>query len=260
MINLGTFNVRLDTFIDGKHRFQHRERDIVRQFSQSLPDIMGLQEVTPSMLAFFKKALPNYTFIGNGRNKNFTGESSPIAFQTEAFTLLAFDTFWLSPKPFKPGSRYFFQSPYPRICTWGKFYHKQSNQVFRFYNTHLDHISPLARKKALEQILTTVQNHQVKEKLPLFLVGDFNFVSYKKEYALINRSSLALQNLVMDLAYTYHGFSKKTKGRAIDYIFTNLKKTSFPVTLWEKSPEGNFLSDHRGIVVSWNTNQEEELL
>lgn len=252
MITLGTFNIRVDTAIDGLHRFNRRKDAIVSQFSQEHPSIMGLQEVNNSMLYVLKESLPQYEWIGCGRNKDFSGEHNPIAYLKDELTLCSSETFWLSPKPALPGSRYFLQSPYPRICTWAKFRHPKSGRVFRFYNTHLDHISSYARKKGILQILQAISHHQKQEGLPFFLVGDFNLKPYKKEYKLFKSSPILLKNIVTDLSYTYHGFRKNRGSSAIDYIFTNIEKQSFPLAIWEKSPKGDFLSDHLGLIVSWD--------
>ncbi len=250
MITLGTFNMRVDTKIDGARRFDNRKPLMIAQFLDQLPTLMGLQEITPPMAAYLKENLPQYALIGSSRNKDFSGEKSPIVYLKSTLSLHRYDTFWLSPTPTIPGSRYFWQSPYPRICTWAVFYHKASQKRFRFYNTHLDHISPYARKKAIKQIIQTIIAHQAEETLPLFVVGDFNFTPRKKEYALFGSPYLPLQNLVKGFDYTYHGFQKRGLS-SIDYIFTNIEKKAFPLSLWEKSPQGDFLSDHRGLIVAW---------
>lgn len=250
MITLGTFNLRVDTKIDGARRFTHRKAAIVEQFIEQAPTIMGLQEVSPLMLAGLTQALPGYTWVGDGRNKNRLGEHNPIAFKKDQVNLIAHETFWLSPTPRVAGSRYIWQSPYPRICTWAIFCHKATQKRFRFYNTHLDHLSAYARKKAVGQIISTISAHQREESLPLFLVGDFNFTPRHKEYALLTGAQLPLQNLAGGVNYTYHGFHKRGIS-AIDYILTNIEKTPFSLDLWEKSPQGTFLSDHRGLVIAW---------
>ncbi|NLB90086.1 MAG: endonuclease/exonuclease/phosphatase family protein [Clostridiales bacterium] len=252
MITLGTFNLRVDQKIDGRKSFSHRKQSIVEKFSSELPVVMGLQEVNDNMMAYLKTALPQYAFLGSGRNKDRTGEHSPIVYLKEELSLEDFDTFWLSPKPDQPGSRYLWQSPYPRICTWATFYHPKSQTRFRIYNTHFDHLSPYARRKSLFQILSFILAHQKTDPLPFFFLGDLNYNPLKTKYGSLFLSALSLQNVAKELTYTFHGFRKKKGIRTVDYIFTNIKKASFPLDLWEKSPEGDFLSDHRGLVIAWN--------
>ena len=65
----------------------------------------------------------------------------------------------LSQTPYVPGSRYKEQSSCPRTATEAVFEDIKSGRVFRFINTHLDHIGAQAREKGLIQILNQLNRN-----------------------------------------------------------------------------------------------------
>lgn len=251
MITLGTFNMRFDTPMDGANRFSNRKALIIQQFLKDRPTIIGLQEVTGPMLAALKEALPQYEFIGHGREKDFKGEHCAIAYVRDELQLHATDTFWLSPTPKTPASRYPDQSDCPRVCTWGRFYHPKTKRLFTFYNTHLDHIGAPAREKGLGQVLTFVEEELKSWPIPFFIVGDFNFTPKNGEYALIENSPLKIRDISTGPAFTFHGFGQTKNAEKIDYILTSVADGPFPLTYWEKDEQGRFLSDHIGLMTQW---------
>ncbi len=251
MITLGTFNMGAATPEDGPNAFNTRKSTIISQFLKERPTIMGLQEVTASMLDCLKSALPQYTFIGHGREKDYQGEGCPIAYLKDELELHALDTFWLSPSPRVAGSRYPGQSNYPRICTWGRFYHQTSKTLFAFYNTHLDHINSPARAKGLEQVMGFIKEELNRWPSPFFWVGDFNFSPSCPEYTLVANNSLKIKDISTSPSFTYHGFGEMERKQKIDYIFTNVNDQPFPLKTWYKSPDEVFYSDHVALVVDW---------
>ena len=101
-------------------------------------DIFGAQEVFHSQLQGMLAALPGYDYVGVGRDDGAAGgEYSAIFYKRGRFRLLDSGHFWLSEDPSKPGKGW--DAKYVRICTWGRFYDRQSRQRFWFFTTHTDH-------------------------------------------------------------------------------------------------------------------------
>lgn len=105
-----TFNIRCDFGQDGANNFIYRRPLILEKIRQEKPDIIGFQEVLPHVAAWLKENLTEYYIAGCGREKDLTGEAMIIAYRKERFQSVSLETFWLSPTPYVPGSRYPVQS------------------------------------------------------------------------------------------------------------------------------------------------------
>ena len=82
-------------------------------------DIFGTQEVLHNQLEDMLAALPDYDYIGVGRNDGKTsGEYAAIFYKTDRVKCLSSGHFWLSETPEVVGSKGW-DAKYPRICTWG---------------------------------------------------------------------------------------------------------------------------------------------
>ena len=244
---IGTFNMRMATPFDGKNAFSKRKKSIFQKIRTEKPVVLGLQEITDRMLADLIEALPEYAFVGAGREEDYSGEHCTIAFLKEEIELHALNTFWLSPTPFIPGSRYLEQSECPRICTFGRFYHHKSKRLFHFYNSHLDHLEKNARKEGLKQVCKSLIEEKSNWPIPFVLVGDFNFTPKDSEYQILKTLPFPFISLTENLPYTYQGFGNTQKYTTIDYIITDFIKKPVPLHFWEKGENGQYLSDHIGI-------------
>ena len=83
-------------------------------------DIFGSQEVLDGQLHDMLAQLPDYAYIGVGRDDGKAkGEYSPIFYKKERFRLLDEGHFWLSEVTDRPNKGW--DAALPRICTWGHF-------------------------------------------------------------------------------------------------------------------------------------------
>ena len=248
-VRLVTFNIRYDTADDGDNRYRCREASIVRKIRAEMPDLIGFQEMTETMMTSLDGALPEYLIVGCGREAGYGGERTAIACRKETVQLLALDVFWLSPEPDVPGSRYAGQSACPRNCTCAKVYHMPSQTAFRLYNTHLDHRSDQARVRGLAALRARIQTDQAAKLLPLFVTGDFNLEPDEEAYAAIP----PLEDLTVLVPGTYHGFGTLKTPKKIDYILRSPTATpgTFACETWHAGEEGRLLSDHDAIILTW---------
>eukprot|EP01126_Amoeba_proteus_P040758 TRINITY_DN4365_c0_g1_i2.p1 TRINITY_DN4365_c0_g1~~TRINITY_DN4365_c0_g1_i2.p1 ORF type:complete len:170 (-),score=39.92 TRINITY_DN4365_c0_g1_i2:169-678(-) len=113
------------------------------------PHLVGLQEVLHNQLEDLKMLFPDYQFFGKARDDGQTcGEYSPILVDSRRFHVLRSGTFWLSPTPHVPSRGW--DAACLRICTWvhmNDLWSTNPEKVVAFYNTHLDHVSEVARLK-----------------------------------------------------------------------------------------------------------------
>ena len=100
-------------------------------------DIFGSQEVLDGQLHDMLAQLPDYAYIGVGRDDGKAkGEYSPIFYKKERFRLLDEGHFWLSEVTGRPNKGW--DAALPRICTWGHFLDRQTRRRFWFFNLHMD--------------------------------------------------------------------------------------------------------------------------
>ena len=154
-----TFNIRCDYGQDGLNEFANRKELILRKINQEKPDIIGFQEVLPH--------------VGCGRGANLRDEQMSIAYRRDRINLISMETWWLSQTPDVPGSRYEEQSSCPRTATEAVFEDIKNDKVFRFINTHLDHIGAQAREKGLTQIINQLKQEHFWKDIPVILCGNY---------------------------------------------------------------------------------------
>lgn len=186
------------------------------------------------------------------------GEQMTVAVEKTRFQMISMETYWMSPDPHVPGSRYEEQSMCPRTCTELILQEETEKKVFRLINTHLDHIGAEARKLGLEQIVNKIKTEKFLPDLPVILAGDFNVEPDGKELDVLKQE--ACQNLADGIGITYHGFGGSEPEQSIDYIylFPNGRKDEFSLKKLEKWEEkmGNvWLSDHYpvSVLLEWKS-------
>ena len=237
-----TFNIRLDWDGDGENRFEFRKPLILRTLEEERPDIVCFQEVLPHMFARLRESLRDYDVIGCGRGPELDGESVAIAFLRERWSLIGMDTYWLSPTPRVPGSRYPEQSDCPRVCTEALFNALGTPRVLRVVNTHLDHRGTRARALGLAQMLQHIDAAELFPDAPVVLAGDFNAEPDSPELRAFDDFP-GYVNATEGIGITYHGYMN-APGERIDYIFLRGGIVSKGAQRWEHTDGPVFLSDH----------------
>ena len=237
-----TFNLRVRTRHDGENIFDAREPRILEVIRAESPDLIGFQEANAPIVSDLRQSLSEYTLLGCGRTKDYTGERPLLAFRTDTFELISFESFWLSTTPNVPGSTYGMdQSNCPRVTFAALLKHHDSETPFWFYNTHYDHQGVQSRCHSTSQLL----RHISQKAHPFVLTGDFNATPESAEIqALITCPYLPITDASATLGGTFHGFGQYTPSK-IDYIFTNLPCDPSESYVWEDVPvNGVYLSDH----------------
>lgn len=260
-----TFNLRMENPDDGPHRFTARRETIISRILAEKPDILGFQEALPAMYDYLRENLPQYTFVGHGRDERYLDEANPIAFRSGRFALKSYATRWLSTTPEVPGSRFGEdQSICPRVYVTAELYDRQTGEVFRVVNTHLDHEGAVARKRGLELIL-----RETPVDLPTVVMGDFNCPPGDEALRplkgrMVDQSS--------EIPLTFHAFQGyyNWKTDKIDYIFTTEQFVQARCGIWENGPDGVCLSDHypvcfeggiqRKVPIVWEHNGDDTIL
>ncbi|MEX2396513.1 MAG: hypothetical protein WD491_05775, partial [Balneolales bacterium] len=105
-VTVMSYNIRMNTESDGINAWPHRKDHVAEMIgSKYLPGVAGLQEVLKGQLDDLQERLPEYAWVGQGRDDGKeAGEFSPIFYNTNKFEVIEDQTFWLSETPEVPGS------------------------------------------------------------------------------------------------------------------------------------------------------------
>lgn len=166
-----TYNVRLDLKSDGVNAWDNRKDFFTAQIDFYEPDVFGVQEARPNQVKDIVKALPQYGFLGVGRDGNDTGEASDIFYKKDRFAVKRSGTFWLSETPDIVSKGW--DAAYNRICTYALLLDKKNKKQFWYFNTHLDNEGVMARRKGMALILEKMKEFNASN-LPVILTGDLN--------------------------------------------------------------------------------------
>lgn len=247
-IKIVSFNLRSQYTGDGINAFIHRAGMIYDKIKKEAPDIVAFQEVIEPHYDVLPKLMPDYTFLGQFRNADYTGEGVFTAIRTADWMPIFYDVFWISPTPHVPASRFEDQSHCPRICVVTGLRHKTSGKLIRVCNIHLDHIGETARVKGIRCVLGKIAEYERELPMPTVLLGDFNAEpgSETIEYCS-NFADFPLTELNADCGGTFHDFGRELDNMMhIDYIYADRATAQHPYTVakWTDESNGIYLSDH----------------
>ena len=185
-------------------------------------DIWGTQEGKNGQLQDLLHVLPEYSYIGIGRDDGKTvGEYSAVFYKKEKFALLKSGNFWLSTITDRPNKGW--DAVLPRICTWGLFKEKKTGKTFYFYNLHMDHIGKVARSESAKLILSRIKEAGVK--IPVILTGDFNADQNSDSYKVLETSGIlydayGLAKIKLANAASFNDYGQRLEiNERIDHIF-----------------------------------------
>jgi len=223
---VGSYNIRYkngDDRING-NGWEQRCPVISSQINFEHPDIFGTQEVLEEQLGDLLGTLPDYEYIGVGREDGIHGgEHEAIFYDKKRLRLLDHGDFWLSETPDKPGLGW--DAACTRICTWGKFKDRVTHRKFYFFNLHMDHVGVVARREAAKLVVERIG--QIAGTKPVVLTGDFNVDQNDEIYAIFTSSPL-FKDCYTSARYcfaengTYNAYDPDLKTEShIDHIFVS---------------------------------------
>ncbi len=251
-IKVISFNIRFDNPNDAPNNWQNRLPLVESYLKAEMPDIIGVQEALYHQNEDLLKALPAYAYLGTGRDDGEKGgEFSPLFYHTDRFELLDHAQFWLSETPHIAGS-IGWEAILPRVVSWAKLRHLDSDGELFVFNTHFSHVSDLARCKSMEFLSVMIK--EIAEDSPVIVTGDFNIHMNSGLYvdmANLFKAVNDLQNTFVALADTtntehgtFNGFSDQKNTAVIDYIFVDDSFRVKSYSIDKIKANGLFISDH----------------
>lgn len=250
-----TFNLRYAS--DTPPNDWPTRRPVVKDaIEASDPDIIGTQEGVWRQLRDLAEDLPDYEWIGEGREGGSRGEFMAIYFKRERFEPVAYGHLWLSDTPTIIASKSW-GNTLPRMVTWIHFREKKTGREFMHWNTHFDHQSEPARQKSAEFLIGEIR--RVPGNLPVVVTGDFN----QGQGSTVHQTLLAPTEAMINLADAWDNAAKRVgtqvgtwngwKGgdgtdRRIDWILTSPEwKSKSAEVIMHKDGE-QWPSDHFPVI------------
>lgn len=252
-VNVMSYNIRLDTEADGVNQWKNRTHEVVALIKKYNPDLLGVQEALHNQMIDLQGNLPDYAFVGVGRDDGKEkGEYSAIFYKKDKFEVLSQNTFWLSENPDVPGSKSW-DAAITRVVTWALLKDKSTGKSFTYFNSHFDHIGKEARAKSAALIKKYIAG-STHNNLPIVVSGDFNSEPSEPPYqeiTLKDNFPLFDSRPAKDTTGTFCGFEVgKIPCRTIDYVFhsNHWKAKKYRVI---KDQDGKYYpSDHLPVMAT----------
>jgi endonuclease/exonuclease/phosphatase family metal-dependent hydrolase len=261
-VSVMSYNIRLDTEADGINQWKNRSEKVVSLIKKYNPDLLGVQEALHNQMMDLQKGLPDYAFIGGGRDDGKEkGEYSAIFYKKDKFEVIKEKTLWLSETPEVPGSKSW-DAAITRVVTFAVLKDKASGKSFIYANTHFDHIGKEARKNSASLIKTFLREfiaeaslEKTKKEIPVLVSGDFNSEPTDEPYlTMINGKDLALSDArpATNLTGTFCGFEvDKIVCRTIDYVFHSVQWTASGYKVIQDYDGKYYPSDHLPVMATF---------
>lgn len=225
-----------------------------QQINNYMPDVLGVQEMNSDWVKRMEELLPQYSYYGvkrGGDSSEKTSEMSGIFYLKDKFTLLDSGTFWISDTPEKES--HFEGAGCNRVCSYVILENKETKVRFAHFNTHLDNVSEDAQNLGGELIAARAQ--AISEKygdIPVVVTGDFN--QYSDSPACVTLEQNGYMNVGKsfgkDDSLTYNAWTRDTKGKPIDFIFTNSRFTAKDYSVINYDGARSNTSDHYMITAT----------
>lgn len=190
-LTVGSYNIRYKNRGDSVrgNGWQDRCASICNQIIWERPDIFGAQEVLHSQMKDMEKGLPDYRWIGVGRDDGKeAGEYAAIFYNPQRLELLEKGHFWLNETPETPALGW--DAACIRICTWGRFRDTRTGQAVFFLNLHMDHVGKKARSESAKLVMQRINQMTNGGQQMAVLTGDFNVSQTDELYTLFTESGV----------------------------------------------------------------------
>ncbi|MGC9329302.1 MAG: endonuclease/exonuclease/phosphatase family protein, partial [Candidatus Hinthialibacter sp.] len=260
-VRVMTFNIRYNNPGDGVNAWPNRKDHVAEMIQRYDVDLVGLQEVLKEQLDDLVERLPEYGWIGVGRDDGKeAGEYCPIFYRKDRFRPAGNGTFWLSETPDEPG-KMGWDAACNRIVTWGRFRERDSGIYLLHYNTHFDHRGGQARQESAKLLWRKISEND--QKLLTVVTGDFNARETSLPYKILTGQEPAGETAsdLQDARYVskseHEGPTSTTTNwvedrgpeSKIDYIFVRNDVEVAKHQVLTDRFDGRFPSDHLPVLI-----------
>ncbi|MFV0346549.1 MAG: endonuclease/exonuclease/phosphatase family protein [Bacteroidales bacterium] len=255
--NIMSYNIRYNEPNDGVNAWDNRKSEVVDILNFYQPMIFGLQEVLLDQLQYIDNELPDYDWLGVGRDDgNVKGEFVPIFYNKNFFDMEEDGHFWLSQTPDKPGLGW--DAACNRVCTWAKLKIKYYDKYIYFFNIHIDHKGKQAQENAVSLLINKINEINPKGEATI-ITGDFNITPISRPIQFLSRYYYDATTVSKTTPFGPRGtfvgfdpdkFEENLKAERIDYIFMSKFLKPSRVGVLTNSSSRRYPSDHLPVLTT----------
>lgn len=252
-IKVMSYNIRLSSGTieaDSIYHWEHRKQASLELMHQEQPTVFGLQEACPDQMDYMVENLPEYGYIGVGRDDGKRkGEFMSIFYKKDEVELIDGGTFWLSETPDQVTKGW--DAACFRTCTWTILKKKDTGKKFVYLNTHLDHKGQKARKESIKLIVAKAEE-LTGGKLPVFITADFNSPTTNEIFKPMQDAMLdaRVEAPTTDERGTLNCWGTTPPGVVIDHIFFRGAEAQKFEVLRDKDYGAPYVSDHYPVMLT----------
>ncbi|GIN73255.1 endonuclease [Bacillus sp. J14TS2] len=259
-LSVMSYNLRNNSDVP-PNSWEERRGLIQALIQQEKPDIIGTQEGLYPQVKDMEALLPEYNWVGLGRDGGSHGEFMTVYYRKDRFDIMEFDHFWLSDTPEQIGSTAW-GSACTRMATWVRLFDNETKQTFYHVNTHLDHRSEEARVNGAKLIISKTE--AFKSNLPIILTGDFNTIAESEthqtfiEEGQYSDTWFDAKERINDHLGTFNNFKDSSGGKGrIDWILHKGDIATLSVQIVDDQIDGRFPSDHFPLIANLQLDKSE---
>ena len=252
-IKVMSYNIRLSSGTieaDSIYHWQHRKEASLNLMHEENPTVFGLQEACPDQMDYMVENLPEYGYIGVGRDDGKRkGEFMSIFYKKEEVEFIDGGTFWLSETPDEVSKGW--DAACFRTCTWAILKKKDTGKKFVYMNTHLDHKGKVAREESIKLIVERAEK-LTGGKLPVFITADFNSPTSNAIFKPMQEAMLdaRVEAPVTDDRGTLNCWGTTPPGVVIDHVFYRGAEAQKFEVLRDKDYGAPYVSDHYPVMLT----------
>lgn len=252
-IKVMSYNIRLSSGTieaDSIYHWEHRKQASLELMHEEQPTVFGLQEACPDQMDYMVENLPEYGYIGVGRDDGKRkGEFMSIFYKKDEVELIDGGTFWLSETPDKVTKGW--DAACFRTCTWTIMKKKDTGKKFVYLNTHLDHMGKVAQRESIKLIVAKAEE-LTGGKLPVFVTADFNVRTTNEIFKPMQSAmkDARVEAPVTDERGTLNCWGTTPPGVVIDHIFFRGAEAQKFEVLRDKDYGAPYVSDHYPVMLT----------
>ncbi len=182
-VRVMSFNIRgsSDSW-DNVNAWDKRAALNVETIKRCAPDVIGFPELQSGNLETYREQLPEYDYVLGPEGGNHEPyDYNPIFWNPSRFELIDPGGFWISRTPDVHSADW--ETAWVRCATWVRLRFSETGESFIHLNTHLDHVSELARNEGSKLILYRISQLGA-DVMPAIITGDFNSIPGSSAYRI----------------------------------------------------------------------------
>lgn len=253
-LKIMTYNIRYSTASDGVNAWSNRKEKVFELIKKNSPDAFGVQEALHEQIQDLTIALPEYAYVGVGRDDGKEkGEYTAIFYKKSRLKVVNSRSFWLSETPEVPGS-IGWDAAITRMATVCELEDMVNKKSFRMVTSHFDHVGKMAQRNSATYLSGVIFGSSIREPMPTLVCGDFNVEPREEAYKNFFRGEtpdLFDTRPAKNTDGTFCGFEKgKMECRIIDYIFCTKEWQVENFEVVQDNDGINYPSDHLPVIAT----------